>query len=171
MSCKNDPQHLPPCLLPLLTRRRFLAQSAALGATSVALSGCEFGESFDQVIVDDLKPIGFDLAEEILAPLAMVGGMVPFDAGRSLLLVRASQDEILAFDRNCPHSDLAIVGSGPVGTWDEGARQLTCPWHDSVFGENGQLVTGPSQRGINRYPVTFDAATGMGEVDPRQSIA
>ena len=49
-------------------------------------------------------------------------------------------------------------------------RELKCNWHGSAFSADGVALRGPvmdvaeDARDIKRYPVEFDAATGVGTV-------
>lgn len=170
MSCSNGPSNtptsLPACLLPLVTRRRFLAQAGGALLAGALLAGCEFGESFDGFG----QAVDFDLADPALAGLGTVGGVAALVSGTSaFLLVRAAVDEVLAFDLKCPHLDLDMAGeSVPPSVqagWDGARRELTCRWHQTVYAEQGEVLSGPSPAGLRRYAVAFDPASGKGTVD------
>lgn len=150
-------------------RRRFLRAAVGAAFACPAIAACEFVELRD---TDGPGAGGaslpFDLAEPAFAGLANVGGSACLAAGPvELLLLRADEDEILAFERFCPHNNLPIAGcagGGPPLDWDGDRQQLRCMWHDSIFARDGARVSGPAPRGLQVYPVRFDADAGTGVV-------
>ncbi len=172
MSC--DHKSVPPCLLPAITRRRFLKQTAITSAAVAALPACEFAESFVQG-----QAFEFDINSATFDALQTVGQAVAFDAGEGetalkVILVRVSDDEVAAFDRICPHANLDMDPelAAPLGNeWLQEEQQLKCGWHNSKFDINGDVVPGsPSADGINRYKVEFDPATGVGQCDTSEVV-
>jgi Rieske Fe-S protein len=39
--------------------------------------------------------------------------------------------------------------------WDGGKKHYVCPCHESLFGPDGERVSGPSERGLDPLPVTI----------------
>lgn len=141
-----------------LSRRMFLMAMAAPIAAS-----CEFatikGEVEDGAV--------FDLNDPEFEALQAEGGMACLSVGVVELILVRSGDEVIAFDRFCPHNllDMGPCAENPLpAVWDAQAKRLTCRWHTSIFDENGDVVEGPSPSGIQRYLVNFDSASGLGEV-------
>lgn len=54
--------------------------------------------------------------------------------------------DTVAFSPRCPH-----LGCG--FRWDEALGQFICPCHDSRFDIDGRRLSGPAQRGLDRYEV------------------
>ena len=156
-----------------MSRRAVLKALAAVSVCPV-LSGCEFIEVRD--VGEFVDQSTFSISDPGLEALATVGETACFDHGaRELVLVRASEDEILAFDRFCPHQGQSIgpCGGNPLpGQWDEDQQAITCPWHGSTFNRDGELIVAPStdpefEEPIRVFPVEFDPETGQGAVfDP-----
>lgn len=166
MTC-HDKGATPPCLLPMITRRRFLAQSAGVAAATAVLPACEFAESFATG-----EGFDFDLAMEPFASLTEVGSSASYDAGGlQVLLVRVDADNVFAFDRICPHAGLDMgfevqTLTNTPNAWLPDTKQLRCGHHFSFYEESGEKASGPTPSGINRYEVTFDAAAGTGRFEP-----
>ena len=173
MSDDSPNQPVYPCVQWLSTRRAFLKGASVSVAMAPLLSACEFAEVFDSELV---ASVDFDLADEAMAPLANNGGIACIDAGSlELILIREDEDNVLAFDRNCPHNQLSM---GPCdagatmtfGEWLPEERELKCNWHSSFFSAEGVALRGPvmavaeDARNLTRYNVEFDAATGLGTV-------
>jgi len=64
-------------------------------------------------------------------------------------VVRKSQTEVVAFAPQCPHLGCAFH-------WDETNRHFLCPCHTSAFSLDGAVLSGPSARGLDRYPAKVE---------------
>lgn len=151
-------------------RREALAKligAAGVAILASALPACTVAELKDQ----GSAPAGgvpFDLADAEFAALAEAGGMVPVDAGNlKILLVRVDDTRVVALERLCPHElcDMSPAALGGVGSWDAGSMALVCNCHVSIFDAEGKLVAGPSPRDLVSYGVTFDPASGTGQIE------
>ena len=145
--------------------RRFFLKAMGVAATCPLWTACEFVELYDAEVFEEAE---FDLSEEPFEALEEVGGMACLDSGAlALLLIRRNEEEIIATERICPHAALNMgpCGGNPgVGVWDAEREELTCRWHSSVFNLEGEVVRGPSPRGLRFFGVDFNAATGRGVV-------
>lgn len=176
---EKKPDHIPPCLLPSLTRRRLLkgaAASAALAPIAVACGGLP-GE-FVTINRGNFEPLNFAIAETGFAALDSIGGLAYAkvkSGGDSLeiVLVRSADDEILAFNHFCPHQKLGIGPKSDVpdmfwGEWLPDEKALRCRWHNSVFEAdgtfNGDLSATSGVANLPVYTVEFDATAGTGTV-------
>ena len=153
------------------SRRDFIA--AAVGT----LFACPLLKACEYVDIRESGPAGgsgaegfpFSINDPDFAALAEVGGNVCVAFGPvEVVLYRASEDEILAFEKLCPHASLPIAecGEGQRGvTYDVESRQITCIFHTSIFNaDDGTVVSGPAPRALFVFPVTFDAASGAGSI-------
>ena len=145
--------------------RRFFLKAMGIAATCPLWTACEFVDLYDAEVVETVE---FDLSEEDMEALAEVGGMACLDAGAlGILLIRKTEDRIVATEKICPHQQLNM---GPcennpgVAVWNPEREELTCRWHNSVFNLEGEVVSGPSPRGLKLFPVEFDPQTGRGVV-------
>ena len=138
-------------------RRRDALKVLGCAACAVAVTapGCTFSElyeDFEGEIVD------VDFSEDRFAALQMLDGMVAIDVGPvKLNLIRSTEVELVAIERICPHlqEDMAPVGSSPVakGLYSNGS--LICTAHGSQFDLSGMPIGGPSNIGLQRFPVDF----------------
>lgn len=151
------------------SRRDFLRASLATMVACPAVQACEFIELRDTGSAggSDRPGLAFNVNDPEFAALATVGGNTCVDFGPiSVVVYRASEDEVIAFERFCPHQGLEVAGCGGENDievfWDTDRRELTCIWHGSVFAADGSLLEGPSPRGLLVFPVTFDASSGEG---------
>ena len=145
-----------------LTRRSVLQ----LFALCPLVPACEFADVFVRGGGD--TQAGFSLDDPAFQALATLGGMACGRAGEvEVLLIRTSEAEIVALERYCPHEglDMAPCDNNPrPGQLSLDQGRLRCVWHNSIFDLDGQRVSGPSPRDLQRFPVTFDPATGRAEI-------
>ncbi|HHL40839.1 MAG TPA: ubiquinol-cytochrome c reductase iron-sulfur subunit [Deltaproteobacteria bacterium] len=87
----------------------------------------------------------------------LIGRVSDFDEGgvsnlevsnRMIALVRTGGG-FTAFSRRC--TDLGCLVS-----WDQGRKQFVCPCHQGVYDADGEVVSGPPPRPLDRYDVKVD---------------
>jgi len=63
---------------------------------------------------------------------------------RTAWVVKTPDNKIVAFGPQCTHLGCAYH-------WDEGVKQFECPCHTSFFSLEGQVISGPAPRPLDRY--------------------
>jgi quinol---cytochrome c reductase iron-sulfur subunit, bacillus type len=58
--------------------------------------------------------------------------------------VKVSTDEVIAFAPQCPHLGCAYH-------WNAAKHEFLCPCHASTFSIQGEVLTGPAPRALDRY--------------------
>ena len=66
-------------------------------------------------------------------------------------VVKTSDSDVVAYSPWCTHLGCAYH-------WDSQKNQFLCPCHNSVFGANGDVVSGPAPRPLDRYEVKLEAS-------------
>ncbi len=96
---------------------------------------------------DLLQPLatkGFGGKVRAVAPDAVAGeGVVEVPAARAYLT--RIDDELIAMSEKCTHLGCRVP-------WCESSSRFECPCHGSVFNRAGDILSGPSPRGLDRYP-------------------
>jgi len=64
-------------------------------------------------------------------------------------VVKLSDRETVAFGPQCTHLGCAYH-------WDEAKTEFLCPCHNSVFGVDGTVVSGPAPRPLDRYETKIE---------------
>ena len=64
-------------------------------------------------------------------------------------VVKLSNNQVVAFSPWCTHLGCAYH-------WDNAKRDFECPCHSSVFAINGQVLSGPAPRPLDRYEVKLE---------------
>lgn len=77
-----------------------------------------------------------------------------------ILLRNVGDNTYVAVDARCPHSGCRVRAE-PDG--------YVCPCHGSAFGPEGQVVTGPAQRSLHRYPTRLDGSDLTIRLETRSS--
>ena len=65
-------------------------------------------------------------------------------------VVRTGPNQVIAFAPQCTHLGCAYH-------WDEARRYFICPCHTSTFSIDGQVMSGPAPRPLDRYEVRLDS--------------
>ncbi len=161
----RDEKDQPACVQLILSRRRFLQGMTVSAALAPFLSACEFAELKDVEVVDGVE---FDLSQPEFSALESIGGLAIVKAGSiDILLVRADDDSVFAFDRYCSHQgeDMGPAPNPLPAVWDADEQTLICRWHNSRFDGRGETRDNSfSNIAIQIYEVDFDPATGRGRV-------
>ena len=88
-------------------------------------------------------------------------GAVEVRAAKAYLVKLDSQ--LVALSEKCTHLGCRVE-------YCEGSKNFECPCHGSVFNRAGELLTGPSPRGLDRYPVEV-ATDGLVVIDTGSTIS
>jgi cytochrome b6-f complex iron-sulfur subunit len=95
-----------------------------------------------------------------------VGTATYYPEGR--LYVTNAKGNLFALSQKCPHLGCQVP-------FCESSGRFECPCHGSVFDIAGEWVTGPSPRGMDRYPTAVEGDvvvvdTGTLEAGPDQGV-
>lgn len=83
-------------------------------------------------------------------PVEMVFQRVRTDGWRMIsektttFVVKKSDNDIVAFAPGCTHLGCAYH-------WDEKKSEFLCPCHNSTFGTDGRVLSGPAPRALDRF--------------------
>ena len=77
---------------------------------------------------------------------------------RTVLVLPAPEGGPRVVSAVCPHEGCEV-------SWDTGQKNFLCPCHDSRFGADGLVLTGPATRGLDEFPSRVE--NGMLEIQYR----
>ena len=63
--------------------------------------------------------------------------------------MKISEKEVIAFAPQCPHLGCAYH-------WNVAKHEFLCPCHASTFSIQGEVLTGPAPRGLDRYKLKIE---------------
>ncbi|MGI9607773.1 MAG: ubiquinol-cytochrome c reductase iron-sulfur subunit [Acidimicrobiales bacterium] len=124
-----------------LTRRALLGRTWMAGAGLIAGAGA--WTTWD--LLQPLPSAGFGGLVRAVPPQAVPdAGAVEVAAAKSFLV--RIEGELVALSEKCTHLGCRVP-------YCESSNRFECPCHGSVFNRAGELLTGPSPRGLDRHPV------------------
>jgi Rieske Fe-S protein len=128
-----------------ITRREFL--NYVLGGGLLAF----FSSSIYPLLRYIMPPKGFDTA--VSSVVAAKVGEISRNSGKIFkfgdkpgLLVNTSNGELLAFNAVCSHLNCTVQ-------YDLEASHIWCPCHNGRFDLNGNVISGPPPRALEKYIV------------------
>jgi menaquinol-cytochrome c reductase iron-sulfur subunit len=97
--------------------------------------------------ISDLKP---GAPEEISFARSRIDGWKVRNERSAAWVVLDNQKKITAFSPACTHLGCAYH-------WQAEHKTFLCPCHGSVFSANGDVISGPANRPLDRYTVKVEA--------------
>jgi len=146
--------------LVTLDRRGVIKLIGSACAVS-ALGGCVIAKIHN---VPELgATFSFDLSAPEFNKLNTVGEAVDVDdaSGYKIILIRLSEDEIMALDRVCTHSQCDMK-FGVFGEWD--GEKIICKCHNSHFSPRGEVLRAPATKPLAVYEVQFSNDSTQAQV-------
>jgi Rieske Fe-S protein len=142
----------------LLSRRNVIKLIGSACAVS-SLNGCVIADVFTELGTS----FAFDLSDPKYTALNTVGEAVDIDdaAGRPVILIRVNENEIMAVNRICTHTQCDMK-LGAFGAWD--GEKIICRCHNSHFAPSGEVLNGPATEALPAYQVNFNASSGSAEI-------
>jgi menaquinol-cytochrome c reductase iron-sulfur subunit len=77
------------------------------------------------------------------------GWKVTSERTTAWVLKKKSNQEVVAFGPQCPHLGCAYH-------WEARSQTFLCPCHNSTFSIEGEVLTGPSPRALDRYETKIE---------------
>lgn len=76
-------------------------------------------------------------------------GWETHDVSDSMWLLRQEKNVVIAFDKSCTHL-------GCPYNWSPDEGVFKCPCHTATFSKTGEVLSGPPERPLDRYPVRVE---------------
>jgi len=146
-----------PAVAPESTRRGFYLQAiyTLWGAIAAALAVPAFVYLFfppkvkhegEWVDAAELSKLPANTPEEVAFRRNRVDGWKITSEKATAWVVKTSSNRVVAFAPQCTHLGCAYH-------WDERNHHFLCPCHTSTFGIDGNVLSGPAPRPLDRYAV------------------
>ena len=97
----------------------------------------------------DVASLPEGIPEEVIFPRSRVDGWKVTVEKTKAWLVRKPGGQVVAFAPQCTHLGCAYH-------WDPQGRTFLCPCHSSRFSIDGNVLSGPAPRPLDRYTVKID---------------
>jgi len=133
-----------------VNRRTFVARIWKAGFAAIA--GAGIWTSFD--VLGSVAPSGLGGVVKTVGESEVTDA--PVYVRDAQTYITSIGDEVVALWQRCPHLGCRVA-------WCESSREFECPCHGSKFNRAGEVRSGPSPRGMDRFKV--DVTGGIIEVD------
>jgi menaquinol-cytochrome c reductase iron-sulfur subunit len=120
---------------------RFLVDPAGETTVTAPTEPIDVGNLDGFVVGDDPKRV--DLVAPVIKDAWIAAKNVVLGAA---WIRRVGPDKLEAWSAVCPHLGCAIG-------WDPAQKNYLCPCHNSRFAPGGDMLTGPSKRGLDPLPI------------------
>ena len=138
-----------------LTRRRFYigaiyaiwaAIAAALGIPAIIYLFLppKLRRENEWVDLGDVSKLSPDSPVEMTFRRNRVDGWKVISENSTAWVVKLPDSSIVAFGPQCTHLGCAYH-------WEESKNEFICPCHNSVFGVDGRVLSGPAPRPLDRF--------------------
>jgi menaquinol-cytochrome c reductase iron-sulfur subunit len=100
--------------------------------------------------VADLDSIPSGAPAEVSFQRKRVDGWKVTSEKTTAWIVRQAENQVVAYSPQCTHLGCAYH-------WEDQTHTFVCPCHSSEFSVNGDVLSGPAPRPLDRYPVKIEA--------------
>jgi menaquinol-cytochrome c reductase iron-sulfur subunit len=100
--------------------------------------------------VADLDSIPSGTPTEVSFQRKRIDGWKVTSEKTTPLIVKQAQDQVVAYSPQCTHLGCAYH-------WEDQTHTFVCPCHSSEFSIDGDVLSGPAPRPLDRYPVKIEA--------------
>jgi len=100
--------------------------------------------------VTDLDSIPSGAPTEVSFQRKRVDGWKVTSEKTTAWIVKEAEDQVVAYSPQCTHLGCAYH-------WEDQTHTFVCPCHSSEFSINGDVLSGPAPRPLDRYPVKIEA--------------
>jgi Rieske Fe-S protein len=147
---------IPQGPLPVVDRRTFLDVLLVAGFVSTAAA---VAYPVSQYLVPPAtgEPATASVVASSLAALKPNSGLLFKFGNRPGIVVRTADGEVRAFSAVCTHLDCTVQ-------YRPDTAQLWCPCHNGTYDLNGNVVSGPPPRPLERYVVKLRGEPGQEEI-------
>lgn len=128
--------------------------SAALGIPAIVylLFPPKLKKGVQWVNAANLSKLPPGIPEEVTFPRRRVDGWKVISEKATAWVVKKSETEAIAFAPQCTHLGCAYH-------WEDRSKTFLCPCHASVFSIDGNVLSGPAPRALDRYEVKISGNT------------
>ena len=137
-----------------------ISAALALPAVAYLFSPFQSEASSGWAEAGDIKSLPVNEPAEMVFRKKRTDGWKTIIEKSSAWVVKSSDGEVVAFAPHCTH-----LGCGYH--WDEKNNHFLCPCHASTFAANGDVLTGPAPRPLDRFETRIEGTRlWLGHVSP-----
>jgi len=127
------------------------AISAALGIPALIylLFPPKAKKEEEWIAIGDITRIAPNSPVELTFRRNRVDGWKVISEKSTAWVVKSADNKVTAYGPQCTHLGCAYH-------WEEGKNEFLCPCHNSLFGIDGRVISGPAPRPLDRYETKID---------------
>jgi len=146
---------------PVMDRRSFVKiVTASLGSMMAAIVGLPVIQYFispalgkttsdDWISLGSVDNFPFDIPTLFNFAIAKVNGWERSSLSYGAFVLRKEGQDPIVFSDVCTHLSCRV-------NWNEEKSEFYCPCHAAFFSKNGEVVSGPPPRPLDRYEIRLD---------------
>ena len=146
---------------PVMDRRSFVKiVTASLGSMMAAIVGLPVIQYFispalgkttsdDWISLGSLDNFPFDIPTLFNFAITKVNGWERSSLSYGAFVLRKEGQDPIVFSDVCTHLSCRV-------NWNEEKSEFYCPCHAAFFSKNGEVVSGPPPRPLDRYEIRLD---------------
>ena len=146
---------------PVMDRRSFVKiVTASLGSMMAAIVGLPMIQYFispalgkttsdDWISLGSVDNFPFDIPTLFNFTIAKVNGWERSSLSYGAFVLRKEGQDPIVFSDVCTHLSCRV-------NWNEESSKFYCPCHAAFFDKNGEVVSGPPPRPLDRYEIRLD---------------
>lgn len=128
-----------------------MTAALALPAVAYLLSPFRNREESEWVEAGDVSTLEVNNPKEFVFQRSSPDGWKVTTRKATAWVVKTPEEKIIAFSPRCTHLACAYH-------WADEDRKFLCPCHDSFFSIEGEVLTGPAPRRLDRYEVRVEGS-------------
>ena len=97
----------------------------------------------------DLSKLPIGTPEEVVFRRNRVDGWKVVSEKNTAWVLRKDENDVIAFAPGCTHLGCAYH-------WVQQTKEFLCPCHTSTFSPEGEVLTGPAPRALDRYDIKVE---------------
>lgn len=149
MATGNEPNRRNFFVRAIQGMGALIAGGLGIPAAAYLFSTRKSEKSGDWIEVGELSQLQPRIPEEVVFRRNRVDGWKVTSEKSTAWVVKLSDQEVVAYSPQCTHLGCAYH-------YDERKGEFLCPCHTSNFSIEGNVLTGPAPRPLDRYAVRLD---------------
>jgi len=146
---------------PNLDRRSFVKiVTAFLGSVMAAMVGLPMIQYFispalnksvsdDWISLGPLEKYPLDIPTQFAFTISRINGWEKSSQSYGVFVLRKTDKDVVVFSDVCTHLSCRVA-------WDEENEEYFCPCHAASFDKNGEVISGPPPRPLDRYEIKLE---------------
>lgn len=126
-----------------------IGAALSLPAAAYLFSAPKTRKEADWIDAGDISKLPLNQPEEVVFRRNRVDGWKVVSEKNTAWVIRKGPEEVIALAPQCTHLGCAYH-------WSDQTKKFHCPCHTSAFSPEGEVLTGPAPRPLDRYATRIE---------------